>query len=390
MARAWFFACLAAILALTASRCHAQITLIENGQARVRVVTPAEPSFLERKAAQDLSDYLGRMGGTPVAVVAESEAPDGARLLVGKTRAGREIAPDAERQGPEGFVIRTRGQDAAIVGGGEYGTLYGAYELLEKLGVRWYLPDPLGEIVPRRQVVALPEIDDAQKPAFAMRWVGRDDAWNLRTKQNRVTDPAYPPAFRVAPAIYHGQYTLLPPKTYFKDHPEYFALIGGKRSDDRNAKLCQSNPDSPRVIAQNLAALKRGDPSIALLSFAPTDGQEWCECPDCRALDDTGDLPPDQRYSRRCLLFYNRIADELAKLCPDQQLLVGSYNVYNQPPKDPGVTARRNLALIITHYSDYCNVHPVNDPSCRPNARFREAILGWQRLIPDQIGRAHV
>ena len=382
MARLLLLGCAIGVLALGVPA-QAQITLIQDGHAHVRVVTPDSPSFLERKAADELAHYLGRIGNAAVAVVREGEAPGGVRILVGNTRAGREIVPDADKQGPEGFVIRTRGQDVAVVGGGEYGALYGAYELLEQLGVRWYLPDPLGEIVPQRRVVTVPEINDAQKPAFAMRWVGNDDEWNLRNKQNRVKDPDYHPAFRVAPAIYHGQYTLLPPKQYFKDHPEYFALVDGTRSDDRNAKPCYSNPEVAEVIARNLADLKRRDPSISLLSFSPTDNQLWCECPGCRAMDDAGPRPQDQTYSRRSLLFYNRVAEDLQKDFPDQKLLVGAYNVYTRPPKDPKIKAHRNLAVIITHYNDYCNVHPINDPNCPPNREFARLIRDWQRLVPD-------
>jgi hypothetical protein len=378
-------AALAAMLAVC-SVGHADITLADHGVCRAQIVAPAEPSSLETKAAEELSRYIGRIGGVKVAVVSEPGTQAGPRILVGRTRRGREIVPDAKakKQSPEGFVLRSRGDDIAIVGGGDYGTLYGAYELLEKyLGVRWYLPDPLGEIVPSRDVVTIPDLDDAQRPAFEMRWVGRDDEWNLRNKMNRVDDSAWPAAYRVEPGIYHTQHALVPPSRYFADHPEYFALIDGKRSDNPLAKLCYANRDLPRVIAHNLAALKRKDPSIAFLSFSPTDGQMWCECDDCRALDDKAPAAPDQRYSRRSLVFYNRIAEELDRLIPGQQLLVGAYNVYNQPPKDALLKAHPNLAIVITHYDDYCMAHPVNDPACPPNSRYRRLVAAWQSFIRD-------
>lgn len=368
------------------SPARADVLLIKGSRCLAQVVEPDEPSPLEHRAATELSRYLGKIGGAQVAVVRESGSHDGPRILVGGTRAGRGIVaePEARRQGGEGFIIRTRGNDVAIVGGGEYGTLYGAYELLEKyLGVRWYLPDPLGEVVPRRNVVALPEIDDAQKPAFEMRWVGSVDEWNLRNKMNRVSAAEYPPAFRVAPRIYHSQYELVAPKVYYAEHPEYFALVGGRRCGDRDAKLCYSNPDVARVVAENLAALKEADPSIALVSFSPSDGQKWCECEGCKAMDDKGELASDQRYSRRSLVFYNRVAEELEKRLPQQRLLVGAYNVYNRPPRDSSIRAHKNLAVIITHYDDYCMAHAVNDPACPRNAKYVELVRAWQRLIPD-------
>jgi hypothetical protein len=122
----------------------------------------------------------------------------------------------------------------------------------------------------------------------------------------------------------------------------------------------------------------RGTPDVDLISLSPTDGQEWCECDACRALDEAG-VPDDQKYSRRQMVLYNRVAEALEKEFPDQKMLVGAYNVYTWPPRDPQIKAHRNLAVVICHYSPYCLAHPVSDPACEQNRRYAELIAAWQK-----------
>jgi len=353
------------------------VTLAEHGRALAEIVLPAAPTFLERRAAAEVSTYLGRITGGSFPIVTEGGSTRNG-IFIGQTRrALGEFGQQADSLGAEGFLLSNDGRAIIIVGGGDYGTLYGAYEFLERCGVRWYAPGELGQVVPQRRTLSLPSFRERARPAFRMRWVGTDTDWNLRNKTNRVRDPAYPPAFRVEPGIYHTQHQLLPVEEYFPEHPEYFALIGGKRSDDRNAKLCYGNPDVARVVAERMAERVRADPSIDLISFSPTDGQLWCECDLCRALDEP-ETAPDQRYSRRSLVFYNRLAEHLREALPQQEILVGAYNVYNQPPRDPDLRAQPNLSVIITHYDDYCMVHSVDDPNCPLNERYRALIRAWQ------------
>ncbi len=358
---------------------RAAMVLAERERALAEIVLPVDPSFLEQQAAEELRAYLRRITGADFRIVSEGREKAEARVFVGRTK--RALAEFGERLdvlGKEGFLLSNDGTSMVIIGGGDYGTLYGAYELLEKYcGVRWYAPGDLGEIVPRCAMLSLPGFREEQRPRFEMRWVGKDTAWNLRNKMNRVIDPDYPPAFRVVPSIYHSQYSLLPVKEYFPQHPEYFALIDGKRCNDRNAKLCYSNPEVAHTVAERMAELLRSDLSISLISFSPSDGQFWCDCEGCRAMDEP-DVAADQRYSRRSLIFYNKLAELLEREFPDQPVLVGAYNVYTQPPLDPDLRAHPNLRVIVTHYDEYCMAHPVDDPDCPLNAKFRALLSAWQ------------
>jgi hypothetical protein len=227
--------------------------------------------------------------------------------------------------------------------------------------------------VPEHSTLIQPALNLDQSPSFSMRWIGTD-VWMLRNKQNRCDD-----GFLVYPSIYHTQERLLPHHEYFKVRPDYYALIHGERSDDPACKLCYSNADTAREVAKNMAAMLDANPNIKLISLSPTDGQMWCECEGCRALDER-EVPRDRSKSRRSLLFYNAVAAELHKAHPDARMLVGAYNVYNWPPKDTSIRADPMIDVVITHYEEYCMAHPVPDRTCPPNRRYVQLVKAWQSL----------
>ena len=101
--------------------------------------------------------------------------------------------------GPQQFTLKTvQGDDQTswwVVGGDETGTLYGAYRLVEKLGVRFALDE---DILPDEPLSAdWPVLDETGKPRFALRGlqpfhdfsVG-PDWWNLQDYQNVLSQMA--------------------------------------------------------------------------------------------------------------------------------------------------------------------------------------------------------
>ncbi len=101
--------------------------------------------------------------------------------------------------GPQQFTLKTvQGDDQTswwVVGGDETGTLYGAYRLAEKLGVRFALDE---DILPDEPLSAdWPVLDETGKPRFALRGlqpfhdfsVG-PDWWNLQDYQNVLSQMA--------------------------------------------------------------------------------------------------------------------------------------------------------------------------------------------------------
>jgi hypothetical protein len=138
--------------------------LIRDGQSHATVVVSQQADALARRTATDLKQTLSRMTGVALPIRSDAEEVSGNRVLVGQTRwTDMVVSPDERRGlGKEGFILRPRGRDVALASGGPYGVAYAASELLERLGARWYLPGPLGEVIARMNRVQFDQLDVRQ------------------------------------------------------------------------------------------------------------------------------------------------------------------------------------------------------------------------------------
>jgi hypothetical protein len=371
---------LLAIICIFLTGCQKENIIIKDGKSYSTIVIPQKTDNLTKKTAEDIQQVLNKMTGVTLPIRLDNENIAGNWILVGRTRWTDAVVSKKERDslGEEGFILRKKGADIALAGSGPYGVAYAASEFLERLGARWYMPGPLGEVVPKLNEVKFDKLNVRQVPSFQLRWIGGDLNWQLRNRTNRITDKTLPAAYKIEPGIFHTQERLIPHSLYYKTHPEFFALVDGKRSPDLDSKLCNSNKDLPKEITKRMAEILRADLGIDMISLSPTDHLKWCECENCKAIDDSN-APYDQEYSRRQMVLYNRVAEELEKEFPDTLILVGAYHIYTQPPKDPNIKAHKNLAVVICHYNKYCMAHPVNDPTCKPNRNYKKLIDAWRK-----------
>src|SRR5690606_25197294 len=114
----------------------------------------------------------------------------------------------------------------------EGGSLNAAYGLLRSLGVRWFMPGELGEVVPERATISLEPLNETVRPDFPLRdwnWYNfgsfayDDIIWARRLGMNSCEALLGPIA---GP---HGLVHVLLDPAMQKAHPEYYALLDGKR-----------------------------------------------------------------------------------------------------------------------------------------------------------------
>lgn len=101
-------------LLVIASRAHA-ITMVRAGQAEAVIVIPAGS---KAAGAADLQSYVEKVSGAKLEIVTEDKlgsAKSGARVFVGPCLAASRVV-DIKGLQPEGFVIKTDGDDLFIVG----------------------------------------------------------------------------------------------------------------------------------------------------------------------------------------------------------------------------------------------------------------------------------
>jgi hypothetical protein len=348
--------------------------LVRDGEAVSCIVLQPGCTEVETFAAEELTRYLEQISGAQVAAGTEPE-PDRFPIYLGA--AGKEVVAhvDSAELGTQGFVIRSSPAGLVIAGGSDLGTLYGVYQFLEKyLGVRWFMPGEIGTVVPESRSVAIGTIEDSDRPDFRVRWVESGE-WALHNKTNVSVEVREEPVGVKWLWGFHSHLRLVPPDEHFDEHPEYFALIKGRRRRPaarlHSYQLCTTNPEVINLLAENVCRRFEQDPDLDIISVTPMDGGGFCTCAECLALDE--DRPEEQRwhaqYSSRLAVFNNAVARLVAERHPDRLLKVGAYAMYMRAPLDPDYRPEPNLVVEACH-TYACNNHRIGMPTCERNWNY--------------------
>lgn len=216
----------------------------------------------------------------------------------------------------------------------ERGSFNAVCGFLRSLGVRWYLPGDLGEIVPKIKTIALPKTDQTVHPDFPLRTInfrfrvyGRDAAmWAMRLG---VRQPYGRQAAHGLDHMTHNEETL-------KKHPDWFALYGGKRDTQlgkRLNQLCYSNEQLFQETVRYVRA-QFDHFDMDVVSVMPPDGYTAiCQCQLCDGKD-TPQRGYRGAFSDYVWEFVNRVAKEVRKTHPDKKISNCAYGTYTQPPKN--------------------------------------------------------
>ena len=108
----------------------------------------------------------------------------------------------------------------------------------------------------------------------------------------------------------------------FKAHPEYFALIKGRRMKGSFSHYCLSNPGVLNLYAEIIR--KCLDDGAEVYEVGMDDCYQPCECKKCRAMH------PDP--GERIWIFYRKLAEKIAASHPEKTLLLLSYDKTVRPP----------------------------------------------------------
>ncbi len=253
------------------------LELAKNGTTKYSICLSSDASLSEVHGAEELQKFLGEISGATFPIVRDSGNVQGKLILVGNSRRVERLHPGIpiKSLGPEGFLLRTSHDDLLIVGGRQRGTMYGVYTFLEKLGCRWFTANV--SRIPKLRKITVEPLNEIQKPAFEYRAPYFTEAfngdWMARNKVNGGLsgglDAVRGGSIKYYPFV-HTFYRLIPPKKYFKDHPEYFALVDGKRRD-KNAQLCLTNAEVLRIATATVFDWIREHPEATIFSVSQND-----------------------------------------------------------------------------------------------------------------------
>ena len=107
----------------------------------------------------------------------------------------------------------------------------------------------------------------------------RDADWAVRNKINGTQ--THLDAKRGGKIAYshfvHTFNSILHPDQLFKEHPEYFSELEGKRQGGRT-QLCLTNPDVQRLANETVKRWIREAPDATIFSVSQNDWHHYCTC----------------------------------------------------------------------------------------------------------------
>jgi hypothetical protein len=349
--------------ALFGAASAAETVLVRQGAAQASIVVAPDASDLERLAAAELQTHIKRMSGVELPIVESSGRATGAKILVG--RAAPQTSADKIEAGgddPASFCIQVTPDAVVLAGVSEQGALFAAYDLLEQLGVRWFMPGEIGTVIPDTRTVAVRQQDTVQHPAFALRHMPASihyKEWGPWTQRMRMGG-AYLGG--------HGLKVKADPQT----EPELFVHEGGHPT----GQLCVSNPEVLRRTIEGCRERLERNPGLQYISMGPEDGSGFGADP--WDADDIDPLNTRVSVTDRYIKFFNLVLDDLQKDYPQVGVAFYCYSAYMRPPvrEKPNPKILAVLAPI-----DCCRFHSMDNPICWERHSYIEHIVeGWQAL----------
>ena len=328
---------LGAVLSLS---CHAVNLVVPSG----------EMTRFENTAKSELCTYLAKVTGEKVEVVREDAAAGrGRSIFLGRTCFAAANGIDYAALNDEEWVLREIGGNLVVAGGGDVGVLFAAYHLLEDvIGIRWLDPTDEGEFIPPRRQLDWTGINLKGRPKLRYRHiylVPGESGYRFLARNRATTGRSVYGGVSAAHTIYTSLGDANEVRRLFKEHPEWFPLIDGKRychleraDGAAQSQFCFTNPELAAywaaklrewIVKDRAAAAKAGRKPPMYYAIDQNDCYDgFCRCEACAAI-------ANREGSNAGILldFANRIAAALGTEFPNVRFQMMSFHSTEKPPR---------------------------------------------------------
>jgi hypothetical protein len=341
----------------------APTTIVTQGKSTFSIVVPNNAPSSIQAAAKELQQDIAKSTGATLPISKEDSAT-GHVISLGETSQAKAAGIDLNGVGEEGYRIVTKNDNIYILGtdtadgaltkngGTSNGTANGVYSFLEDyLGVRWLMPGALGLDVPVKSTFIVDDINKTDTPFF----INRREPYiqnTLPSVEKWQDQQKLGYSFRIEHS--HNWTQTVKPEL-FKDHPDWFPMIDGKRMPPSGRyKLETTNPGLVNYFAQAAVDSLKANPQSNTFSLSPSDSRGWSQSAESKALYDPP--PPGEKFpsvTPLILKFYRDVAEIVAKEDPNAKLAGYIYADYLYPPQKGGMTLPDNFYPVIAPSIDY-------------------------------------
>jgi len=326
--------------------------IAQGGKPSLVIRVSPDASEEIRKSADDLARTLGKITG---AVFAVEPGADAKGITVGTItqfpdeELKKALAIEEDYNGVEAYAIRSDEGRIRLLANTDLGVSHAVSRFLELLGCRWFFPGPAWEILPAKKDLAF-ALNETSRPAIWTRtiWFGRTNqpwepgdpdgtaAFNEWTRRNRLGESLKVNASHRWHAIPNDY------KEEFDAHPEYFALVDGKRTPPQ---LCVTNPGLQKAVVRYANDFFAKNPDADMVSVDPADQAGWCTCEDCKKLG---------HHSNQAFYLANIVGKAIAKTHPGKYVGLLAYSWHSEAPPftlEPNVYVQLTAGMNASKFS---------------------------------------
>lgn len=353
--------------------------LVRDGQAKAKIVIAADACRMVAYAAEELQSYIEKISGAKL-LIEKVPASGGASLnktenyiFAGESIYTEKLKIKISELKTDGFKIVAKENWLALVGRdykgkpkaspicrmfnlnesydnetgisafGEEGTLSSVYRFLEDLGVRWFMPGELGEVIPKQATIEVKDMDYKKAPDFTHRRLYFAYGFDEEQYKDMVKWYRRVGFGSDSPVEIIHSFQLFKEK-YFKTHPEWFY----NRGTNAFPHLVLTEPAVLEQFVQDIREYFDANPGAQIYPVMPDDmnlDRDMEKEPRMKGMDDPS-MGKEGRFSDYVWTFVNKVAKEIAKTHPDKIIACCAYSDYLTPPK----TIKRlnsNVAVMI-------------------------------------------
>ncbi|MFC2016700.1 DUF4838 domain-containing protein, partial [Chloroflexota bacterium] len=230
--------------------------------------------YLEQ-VATELETHLEQVPGKTLTITTDPRPASGSIYLEVDAS-----DPELDSMGVEAFKLFSDDNGIYIIGKTHFAARHGAYELLDRLGFRWFFKHPAWYVTPS-SLIELSALDEVKEPFYFYRYIGMGrpgDGRSLETTWNERNRVGQAGCYRYYP-VWHSYSAFCDkddPEVGYAVHPEYFFP-----TDRYPTYPWQLNLDNPDVLelAKQHARDVFDDPSSTkdVVPISPNDGGGWYE-----------------------------------------------------------------------------------------------------------------
>ena len=328
------------------------LAIAKNGKSNYRIVVTQNANKNVRRfsvmAAELLQECLNKSTGASLPVVLDKYDGNTPAIFIGDCPAAKRAGINTSLLKGWTYIIKSDGKNLFLVGNdkpsfsSEKSRHYSRYYLgsvkavveftKHYCGTCFVLPGSNGIAIKKKAKIVIPaNLSIKQTPSFVY-CSGRGKGIFYDLANNFFAALSY--------GTYggHSHDKAVSVKEYSKSHPEYFALIRGKRNlHPTRPQHCLSNPEVQELIYQEL--LSHVDRGYEWVQLGQSDGFLACECENCRNMYGIESKyagregRKDPTWGEKLWIMHIKMAKRFAKDRPGKKLVILAYGPTRNPPK---------------------------------------------------------